>query len=414
MSAERVASSEAPPPRGLVAVVAGGVFVTGMAWPQLLARLPLGLYLKNELGVAPTALSVFWGVATIPWYAKPLVGLLVDAVPLLGTRRRAYLVAGTLAAAAAWATFALVPRAYAPLLAVALAVNLALVVISTNVGGLLAELGQRHGATGRLSALRQTLVGVMNLVAGPLGGLLAGRALGWTFGVGALVALSFLPVVLWGAREEGEAPRRRLEVREHLRAVLGSSSSLRAAALLFLFYVAPGLHTPLLFYQQDVLRFDPLFMGELQTWGGAGVLLGALAYAVVCRFWPLGRSLAVGIVLSAASVLAFLAYDSRGAAVAIHFGTGFVSMLAALPLYDLAARAAPRGSESFGYAFVLAMQTLASYAVSDVVGSYLYEHLHVSFKQLVWIDAASTLAVLLFLPAVPRALLAGREGMLRP
>ena len=95
---------------------------------------------------------------------------------------------------------------------------------------------------------------------------------------------------------------------------------------------------------------------------------------------------------------------------AIHFLSAIVGTFAAMPLYDLAARAAPRGSESFGYALVLGMQTLASYAVSDVVGSYLYGHLHVTFKQLVWIDAASTLAVLAFLPAVPRALRSGREG----
>jgi hypothetical protein len=150
-------------------------------------------------------------------------------------------------------------------------------------------------------------------------------------------------------------------------------------------------------------------MGVLQTWSGAGVIVGALAYAVACRYLPLGVSLAAGIVLSAASTLTYLAYDSREAAVAIHFVSAIMGTFAAMPLYDLAARAAPEGSESFGYAFVLGMQTLATYAVSDVVGSTLYGRLHVSFKQLVWVDALSTLAVLLFLPAVPRALRAGRE-----
>jgi len=115
-------------------------------------------------------------------------------------------------------------------------------------------------------------------------------------------------------------------------------------------------------------------------------------------------------VLSAASTLAYLAYDSRSAAVAIHFVTAIVGTLAVMPLYDVAARAAPKGSESFGYALVLGMQTLASYGVSDVVGSYLYGHVHLTFQRLVWVDALSTLAVLLFLPALPRALRAGREG----
>jgi hypothetical protein len=199
-------------------------------------------------------------------------------------------------------------------------------------------------------------------------------------------------------------------VRKHLAATLRSRPTLTAAALVFLVYVAPGLQTPLLYYQQDVLHFDPLFMGLLQTWAGAGVILGALVYGGVCRFVPLGLSLAVGIVLSAASTLSFLAYDSRAAAIAIHFVSAIVGTLALMPLYDLAARAAPHGSESFGYALVLGMQTLATYGVSDVVGSYLYG-LHLTFKQLVWVDALSTLAVLAFLPTLPKTLRARREGV---
>jgi hypothetical protein len=139
------------------------------------------------------------------------------------------------------------------------------------------------------------------------------------------------------------------------------------------------------------------------------VILGALAYGVICRRVPLRLALPAGIALGAASVLAFLAYDSRGAAVWIHFLSAIFGTLAAMPLYDVAARAVPRGSESVGYAFVMGMQTLAMYAVSDVVGSYLYGRLHLTFKQLVWVDAGATLAVLLFVPLLPRALLTGRD-----
>ena len=391
-------------------VVGWGVVVTYLGWPQLLARLPLGLSLKNDLGLPPQELAAFWAVATVPWYLKPLIGLLVDARPIAGTRRRAYLLLASLAASLGWVALAFVPRASAPLLVAAVAVNAALAVVSTNVGGLLVEVGQRQGATGRLSALRQTLVGGMNLVVGPLGGWLAGRAFGLTVGLGALIVGSFVPVVAALLREPPEALEPRAAVGRHLRVTLRSRPTLTAAALVFFVYLAPGLQTPLLYYQQDVLHFDPLFMGELQTWAGAGVILGALAYAVVCRWVPLGVSLAAGIVLSAGSTLTYLAYDSRSSAVAIHFASAVVGTLAVMPLYDLAARAAPEGGESFGYALVLGMQTLATYGVSDVVGSYLYGHIHLTFQQLVWVDALSTLAVLLFLPALPRALRAGARG----
>ncbi|HSZ83913.1 MAG TPA: hypothetical protein VLA14_16625 [Polyangia bacterium] len=399
-------------PRSLVAVVGWGVAATYLGWPQLLARLPLGLALKNDLALAPQQVAAFWAVATIPWYLKPLAGLIADASPHVDGRRRSYLVLGSLVGALAWLAFAVVPRGYAPLLVVAVAVNVALVFVSANVGGLLVEVGQRHGATGRLSSLRQTLVGGVNLAAGPIGGWLAGRAFGWTVGLGALIVGSFVPVVIALLREPIAAPTSPSAVAARVRATLTSRTTLTVAALVFLFYVAPGLQTPLLYYQQDVLHFDPLFMGLLQTWAGAGVIIGALIYGVVCRLVPLRLSLPVGIVLSAASTLAYLGYDSRTSAVAIHFLTAITGTLAVLPIFDVAARAAPEGSESFGYAFVLGMQTLATYAVSDVVGSYLYGHVHFGFQRLVWVDALSTLAVLLFLPAVPRALLTAREGEL--
>jgi MFS family permease len=396
-------------PRSLVAVVGWGVAATYLGWPQLLARLPLGLTLKNDLALSPQQVAAFWAVATIPWYLKPIAGLVADASSRAG-RRRGSLVLGSLGGALAWLAFAVVPRGYAALLVVAVGVNVALVFVSATVGGLLSEVGQRHGATGRLSSLRQTLVGGVNLAAGPMGGWLAGRAFGWTVGLGALIVGSFAPVVLTLSRQGEGSPSARPVVGARVRETLSSRTTLTVAALVFLFYVAPGLQTPLLYYQQDVLHFDPLFMGLLQTWAGAGVIIGASIYAIVCRFVPIRWSLPLGVVLSAATTLGYLGYHSRTSAIVIHFLTAITGTMAVLPVYDLAARAAPEGSEGFGYSFILGMQTLATYAVSDVIGSYLYGRLHVGFARLVWIDALTTLAVLSFLPAVPRGLLATRDG----
>jgi len=78
-------------------------------------------------------------------------------------------------------------------------------VVSAAIGGLLVEIGQRDGATGRLSALREGLIGAMSLVVGPIAGWLAGRAIGWTAGAGAMIWLGFIPVTLWAAAREPPA-----------------------------------------------------------------------------------------------------------------------------------------------------------------------------------------------------------------
>jgi hypothetical protein len=401
--------------RANVAVIATGLFVTGLGWPGIIGLLPLSLWLKNEAHLPPEGVALFWAFTTFGWYVKPLVGLVCDAYPLFAWRRRGYLLTGTAAAGALWLVLAFVPRSFAPLVAVTVALNLALVVVSTAVGGLLVETGQRLGATGRLSSVREAIVGVIAIVSGPIGGWLAGRAFGWTAGAGAVVVLAFLPMVLLLHRE----PRSARAVadwaviaaaRRQLTTIARSRPVWAAAGLLFLVNLAPGFQTPLLYHQQDVLHFGPQLIGNLQALGGGGALAGAAAYAVLCRFVSLRTSLVAGILLNTASTLFYVAYDSPISAVAITSSAAVLGTLATLPLFDLAARATPRGSESLGYALLLSVYSLAQFGVSTPLGSYLYDHFHLGFRQLVWVNAGSTFAVLLFVPFLPRALLARREG----
>ena len=380
-----------------------------MGWPGLIGRL-LGL---ERLHLPAQRVAAFWAVGTFAWYVKPLVGLVCDAYPLFGTRRRAYLLLGGVASTATWAAFAIVPRAYSAWLALMVVLNVALVVVSTVVGGMLVEAGQRHGASGRLSSLREGLTGLMSLVAGPLGGWLASHAFGWTVGLGTAVVASFVPTAFLLAREPRGA---RVDTavwtraRAQLAAIARSRGMWAAAGLTFLVYLAPGFQTPLLYYQQDVLKFDPQLMGLLDAVAGASALLGAAAYGVLCRYVSLRRSLIAGIVVNAASTLLYLAYHGAVSAFVINAVGGGLSMLGILPLFDLAARATPKGSESFGYSLNMSVRNIAMLAVSEVLGSYLYGSRHWSFDRLVWLNALSTAAVLLFVPLLPRALVTAREG----
>lgn len=399
--------------RRVVAVVATGIFVSGLGWPGLIGRLPFGLLLKNQLRLPPQQVAAFWAVGTIAWYVKPLVGLVCDAWPIFGTRRRGYLILGSVAGALAWAAFAVVPRAYAPFLALMVGLNLALVVVTSAVGGMLVEEGQRYGATGRLSALHSALEGGMSLVAGPVGGLLAAAAFGWTAAAGAVIVASLLPVTLALHRE----PRRAVvnwqvwaAAAVQLRHIARSRAMWLTSLLIFLVYLAPGLQTPLLYYQQDVLKLDARFMGILQFAQGAGVLGGSAVYVWLCRRWPLRFTLVGGILVNAGAALLYLGYRSATTALLIDTSVGFVGAIAILPLYDLAVRATPAGSESFGYAVMMSVRNISLFVISDPLGSMLYGRFHLGFDKLVLVNAGSTAAVLLFVPFVPAALLAGREG----
>ena len=411
-AAEPSPSRPAQSPRSLIAVIAAGIFVTGFGWPGIIGRLPFSLLLKNRLHMPADRVAAFWAIATFAWYFKPLSGFVCDAYPLFGTRRRGYMLMGSALAGLFWMLFAFVPREYASLVAVMTILNIAMVFVSTVVGGLQVEAAQHYGATGRLASLRNGLEGMMSLLAGPIGGWLAARAFGWTAFGGALVVLSFVPVVAWLYREPPGARANR-EVwsiaRAHLRTILRSRAMWGATGLLFLVYLAPGFQTPMLYYQQDVLKFDSEFMGRLQFLGGAGGIAGAALYAWICRRVPLKVSLIAGILLNAASTLFYLRYDSANEAMIIDTAAGLVGTLASLPLYDLVARATPAGVESFAFSLMMSIRNVAIFAISDPLGSYLYSQHHVGFKQLVWLNAGSSAAVLLFVPVLPAALLAARE-----
>ncbi len=384
--------------------------MTGFGWPAIIGELPFSGLLKDELHLRPRDVTLFWAVATVAWYCKPLVGLVTDGWPLGGTRHRGYMLWGSVAAGLAWLGFALVPRAYLPLLAVMTALNFALVFVNVVVGGLLVETGQSRAATGKVSSVFSGIDGVIALAAGPVSGWLAGRAFGWTAVTGAAILLGYVPLVALGFREPRDARPNAVVwtvARRQLRTVVGSWPMWSATIVLFLVFLVPSFQIPLYFHQRDALGFSPSFIGTLRMLGGAGVLLGAAAYGVACRYLRLRTSLVLGLALNAAGTLLYLHYDSALSAMIVDFSFGAIGTMSLVPVYDLATRATPKGSESFGFGLMMSVRNVAIYALSNYLGAVLYEH-H-GFRPLVWLSALATAAVLLFVPFLPRDLLAARE-----
>ena len=139
--------------------------------------------------------------ATFAWSMKPLAGVLTDAFPIRGSRRRAYLVLGRLVGGSCWALLSVVTGNSHLFLLVSILLNIGLVLASTAMGGLQVEAGQLFGLSGRISSLRQVVVSIA-LVAGPLlGGWLAKKAFGFTAGVGTLVMLALVMFALFRFKE---------------------------------------------------------------------------------------------------------------------------------------------------------------------------------------------------------------------
>lgn len=393
-------------------VIGAAAFATTIAQIEIIGQLPIRYLLERHLHVKPEQMSLFFLVSGIAWYVKPIAGLITDSVPLLGTRRRHYLMFSAAAAALCWLLMGVVPRTYYPILLTAVVLNMAMVLASTVMGALLVEEAQRFGATGRLSSLREG-VGMLAGALGSLaGGYLATRAFRWT-GVSAAAILLSLSAVIFLFVHEKPLTRRETRVwrraKSQLRVFVHSRTLLAAAGLIFLFYMTPGIGTPLYYRQTVALKFQQSFIGWQNVISSMTAILGAYLYARVCKRVRLRPLLVIGIVLGTLGTLLYLDYDSADSAVAIVAVNGLLGTFGVLPLFDLATRATPKGSEGLGFALMMSLRNLALFS-ADWIGSWLTQSFHWPFSWLVILNAGTTLLVLVVVPFLPAALVEKTDG----
>lgn len=398
--------------RRLSLLIALGWLGTNLA--LCVADLPLKFLLKDELRLTPAAVALFFAIGNFTNYIKPVAGVLTDSVPFFGTRRRHYLLLGIGGGGVLWLLLGSVPHTYAWLLVTYAIFYVLVVVTSTTLGGRMVEVGNDHRAAGRLTAQRIGMFRLAALVGTPLGGLLAQWSVPffWVTVIAATIHFAIVPAVLRAVREPATARVNRrvwADARAQARLLFGTRATWCAAAMIFLIAASPGFGTPLLYYQTDTLRFSKLFVGNLGLVASFFGLGGAWLYFKFCRTLPLRTLLAGSILIHALGTLLYLAYRSPLSAGVITAAGGITGALAMLPVYDLSARATPRGSEALGYSVMMSVWNLTN-ALSDTTGSALFDAFRRDFPLLVLVNAGTTALALLALPILPAVLLRSKDG----
>ncbi|MFN8178154.1 MAG: MFS transporter [bacterium] len=393
-------------------VIVAGVLATTLAQPQLLARLPLQNLLKNELHVSRADNARFFFLAGLAWYFKPLAGILTDAFPLLGSRRKSYILTSCLLAVLCWVALIFTPHDYDKLLWVCIAINCFMVVASTVIGGYMVEVAQATSGSGRLTAIRQFVQQACYIINGPIAGYLASILFGWTAGVcgGVLFLLVPVTILFLHERRVSIASTQLLSNAGRQLAKIGQARTMWAAAgLMALFYIAPGIVTAVLYRQQDVLHLDVQTIGFLQLISGIGGVTAAVVYGWACRRLPLRTLLVVCLLAGTASNLIYLFYSSLLRAQVIEGLNGFGYTLAELALMDLAVRATPAGSEGLGFSLMMSVRNLALFG-TDWYGSRLLDSYHWQFSWLVYSNASTTFLTVPLALLLPLALVAGKDA----
>jgi len=397
-------------PLGLVIIF--GIFATTMPQPTSLGKLPLQFLLKNEINVTREQMAAFFFWTGLAWYLKPFAGILTDAFPFFGTRRRHYILFGSALTALCWIGMAFLPHTYGALLLGSMILSTFMVMTSTVTGAFLVEAGQRMGATGRLTALRMLVYNFCTLIQGPAGGLVATLGFAWATGANAVLALTIFPIAYFYLKEKPVPQQGSAVVLQNAGRQLktiGRSKNLWLALLFIaLFYFSPGFSTPLFYIQTDQLHFSKQAIGNLGVFSGAFAILAAILYSRLIKRVNIRVLLFVSIAPAAIATLFYLFYSNYRHAVLIEAQNGFFFGLAEVALLDLAARSTPKGCEGLGYSLILSIRNVALFG-ADIVGSYLADHKW-PFAHLVYLNAGTTAIVLVLLPFLPAALMRSRDA----
>jgi hypothetical protein len=378
--------------------------VEGVGQTGGLIAQPLNYYLKQTFGWTPVQVTAYLTILNLPWIIKPVYGIVSDFLPIFGYRRKAYLVLANAAGAGAycWVTQITEPG---QLVFVLLLTAYAMAISSTLCGAILVENGQRLGISDAFVNQQWLWFNIAALASGFIGGQLVEHLspAAALHTAAAIIAVTPLAVVFttWVLISE---PKSRIDLAEMKKtfASLLAAFSVRelwfVGAFLFLYYLSPGLGTPLYYHMTDDLKFSQEYIGILGSISSGGWIVGALLYRRFLKGIAARTLLNLSILLGTLATAAYLLLLDETTAAVINFTSGFAGMIAFVATLTLAADYCPQRAEGFAFAALMSITNLSA-ALSDNVGSFLYEHLFDRhLDPLILVSAAFTALAFAFVP----------------
>jgi MFS family permease len=376
--------------------------VEGIGQTGGLIAQPLNYFLKQTYGWTPVQVTAYLTVLNLPWIIKPVYGIVSDFLPLFGYRRKSYLVLANLMAAGAYCWVTQTPG---EIIVALLLSAYGMAISSTVCGAILVENGQKFSASDSFVNQQWLWFNIAAMACGFLGGALVQRLspAGALHGAAAVIAVAPLIVVFAGAFLIRD-PQSRVNLPEMKRtfASLLAALTLRdlwvIALFLFVYYLNPGLGTPLYYHMTDDLKFSQEYIGILGSINSAGWIAGALLYRRFLKGITARALLNLSIALGIVTTAAFLLLWNEALAAAINFCSGIATMVAFVATLSLAADYCPPRAEGFAFAALMSVTNFTA-ALSENLGSFLYEHLFQRhLDPLILLSAAFTTVAFAFVP----------------
>ena len=379
-------------------LVEGWAAVTGIL------HQPLYLFCSEVFGWKADAVGNYVAVLGIPWVIKPLYGLISDTFPLLGYRRKSYLILLNSLAVVAFA--ALIVLSSPGMIIVALTViTVAMAASSALCGALLVENGKSTGHNAKFCSQQTLWANLASITAALIGGwlcaYLGGRgSMHW----GALITM-FAPIAVvvatckWIDEEKTHGVQLKA-VGNGVKTAVQSPIVWLVSLFLVLWAFNPGFGAPLFFHMKDNLHFSQSFIGTLAAWFAGGAAVGAILFRWLSPKLPMNLVVLILIIVGAIVQYCFVFMASPTTATVLNVLNGALTASAGLAVHVVAANKCPKGAEGFVYGLLISL-TNASYFGSQAIGGNLYvNYLHSDINSLIAISAGLTLTCLVVLPFI--------------
>ncbi|MBR8826717.1 MAG: folate/biopterin family MFS transporter [Gomphosphaeria aponina SAG 52.96 = DSM 107014] len=386
-----------------------------------LARLAISFFLKDDLNLSPAQVAALMGIAAIPWVIKPVFGLLSDGVPILGWRRRPYLILSGIVGCLAWFALATVVHTAGAATITILFISLSVAVSDVIVDSLVVERARKESLA-QAGSLQSLCWGFS-----ALGGLITAYLSGWllehfsnqtVFGITAIFPL-IVATVAGLIGEEAISKAEKLATGKQLQQLwqaIAQKSILAPTAFIFIWQATPTADSAFFFFSTNELGFQPEFLGRVRLVTKLAALLGIFLYQRFLKNIPFRTILGWSTVISAIggmTTLLLVTHTNRLIGIDDHwFSLGdsliltVLGEIAFLPVLVLSARLCPEGMEASLFALLMSVFNLSG-LLSHEIGALLTYVLGVSETNfdnlwlLVVITNLSTLLPLFFLGWLP-------------
>ncbi|HEY9826795.1 MAG TPA: folate/biopterin family MFS transporter [Stenomitos sp.] len=381
-----------------------------------LARLATSFFLKDELGLTPAEVAAMMGIVSLPWVIKPLFGFLSDSFPILGYRRRSYLLMSSFLGCGGWLYLALVSHS-APSATVAITLcSLSTAVSDVIVDSIVVERirGESSSDAGSLQSLCWATTAVGGLITAYLSGfLLEHLSIRTIFCITATFPLLVLVTASLIQDAKVAMPKDFGIVKTQLQQIKAAMTQKRIwlpVLFIFLWQATPSSDSAFFFFTTNDLGFKPEFLGRVRLVTSFASLAGVWVFQRFLKTVPVRRIFGWSTLISSGlgmTTLILVTHANRAMGIDdqwFSLGDSLVltvmGQIAFMPVLILAAQLCPRGVEATMFAILMSICNLAG-ILSHESGALLTHWMGITetnFESLWVLVIVTNVATLLPLP----------------